>query len=101
MTHAAALLFAAAMAAAAPLRFEGTVRDATGAPVANAAVSIEAGGDSARVSTDAEGRFSVEWPGPKLVIVTVEAVESPFALSTPSTSVSGPSWRWCSGSRSP
>jgi outer membrane receptor protein involved in Fe transport len=86
MTNAAALLFAAAMAAAAPLRFEGTVRDAAGAPVANATVSIEAGGDSARVSTDAEGRFSVEWPGPKLVTVIVDAAG--FARTRRATYVS-------------
>jgi outer membrane receptor protein involved in Fe transport len=73
MTTIATLLFAAAVAAASPTRFEGTVRDAAGAPVANATVSVEAGGDSARATTDAEGRFSVEWPGPKLVTVTVEA----------------------------
>lgn len=84
MTTIATLLFAAAMAAA-PLRIEGTVRDAAGAPVANAAVSIEAGGDTARVSTDAEGRFSVEWPGPKLVTVTVEA--SGFARARRATSL--------------
>ena len=69
----ATLLFAAFVAAPSPARFEGTVRDAAGAPVANATVSVEAGGESARASTDAEGRFSVEWPGPKLVTVTVEA----------------------------
>jgi len=73
MSTIATLLFAASVAAASPVRFEGIVRDAGGAPVANATVSVEAGGDSARVSTDAEGRFSVEWPGPKLVTVTVEA----------------------------
>jgi outer membrane receptor protein involved in Fe transport len=73
MTATATLLFAAALAAATPLRFEGSVRDASGAPVANATVSIEAGGDSLRVSTDAAGRFAVDWPGPKLVTVTVEA----------------------------
>ena len=73
MNVIATLLFAASMAAATPARFEGTVRDATGAPVANAAVSVEGGGDTARTSTDAEGRFSVEWGGPKLVTVTVEA----------------------------
>jgi outer membrane receptor protein involved in Fe transport len=73
MTTIATLVLAASVAAASPVRFEGTVRDAGGAPVANATVSVEAGGDSARVSTDAEGRFAVEWPGPKLVTVTVEA----------------------------
>ena len=73
MTTIATLLFAASVASASPAHFEGTVRDAAGAPVANATVSVEAGGDSARATTDAEGRFSVEWPGPKLVTVTVEA----------------------------
>src|SRR6187402_1075808 len=74
MSVIASLLLAASMATATatPARFEGTVRDAAGAPVANAAVSIEGGGDSVRASTDAEGRFSVEWAGPKLVTVTVE-----------------------------
>src|SRR5882672_668500 len=75
----AILLFAAALAAAAPLRLEGTVRDAAGTPVANATVSIEAGGDSARVSTDAAGRFAVDWSGPRLVMVTVEAPGFPRA----------------------
>ena len=64
MTATATLLLAAALAAATPLRFEGTVRDGAGAPVTNATVSIEAGGDSARVSTGADGRFAVEWAGP-------------------------------------
>ena len=59
MTTIATLLFAASLAAASPARFEGTVRDAAGAPVANATVSVEAGGDSARATTDAEGRFSL------------------------------------------
>ncbi|HEY8147796.1 MAG TPA: TonB-dependent receptor [Vicinamibacteria bacterium] len=75
----AVLLFAAALAAAAPLRLEGTVRDAAGTPVANATVSIEAGRDSARVSTDAAGRFAVDWSGPRLVMVTVEATGFPRA----------------------
>ena len=79
MTTFASLIFAAALAAAAPLRFEGVVRDAAGAPVANAAVSIEGGGDSARVATDAAGRFAGEWPGPRLVMVTVEASGFPRA----------------------
>ena len=74
----AIILFAAALAAA-PLHLEGTVRDAAGAPVANAVVSIEAGGDSARVSTDAAGHFAVDWSGPKLVMVTVEAHGFPRA----------------------
>src|SRR5687767_5555431 len=73
MTATATLLFAAALAAATPLRFEGSVRDGSGAPVTNATVSIEAGGNSLRVSTDAAGRFAVDWPGPRLVTVTVEA----------------------------
>jgi outer membrane receptor protein involved in Fe transport len=73
----AILLFAAALAAAAPLHLQGTVRDAAGAAVPNAAVSIDAGGDSARASTDAEGRFRMDWPGPKLVMVTVEAAGFP------------------------
>ena len=73
----AIVLFAAALAAAAPLHLQGTVRDAAGAPVANAVVSIEAGGDSARVSTDAAGHFAVDWSGPKLVMVTVEAAGFP------------------------
>ena len=73
----AILLLAAALAAAAPLHLEGTVRDAAGAPVASAAVSIEAGGDSAQASTDSEGRFRVDWSGPKLVMVTVEAAGFP------------------------
>ncbi|HZM53000.1 MAG TPA: carboxypeptidase-like regulatory domain-containing protein, partial [Vicinamibacteria bacterium] len=85
MNVIATLLFAASMAAATPARFEGTVRDATGAPVANAAVSVEGGGDAARTSTDAEGRFSVEWGGPKLVTVTVEA--SGFARTQRAASV--------------
>ncbi len=75
----AIVLFAAALAAAAPLHLQGTVSDAAGAPVANAVVSIEAGGDSARVSTDAAGRFAVDWAGPKLVMVTVEAPGFPRA----------------------
>ncbi|HEU0108700.1 MAG TPA: TonB-dependent receptor, partial [Vicinamibacteria bacterium] len=75
----AIVLFAAALAAAAPLHLQGTVSDAAGAPVANAVVSIEAGGDSARVSTDAAGHFAVDWSGPKLVMVTVEAHGFPRA----------------------
>ena len=44
MSTIATLLLAAGVAAASPARFEGTVRDAAGAPVANATVSVEAGG---------------------------------------------------------
>src|ERR1051325_7778305 len=72
-----AILLFAALAAAAPLHLQGTVRDAAGAAVANAAVTIDAGGDSARSSTDAEGRFRMDWSGPKLVMVTVEAAGFP------------------------
>src|ERR1043165_6171474 len=72
-----AILLFAALAAAAPLHLQGTVRDAAGAAVANAAVTIDAGGDSARSSTDAEGRFRMDWAGPKLVMVTVEAAGFP------------------------
>ena len=67
------LIFAALSAAPSPVRVEGTVRDAVGASVANAEVSIEAGGDTARATTDGGGKFSVEWPGPRLVTVTVVA----------------------------
>src|SRR5258708_25290437 len=79
----AIVLFAAALAAAAPLHLQGTVSDAAGAPVANAVVSIEAGGDSARVSTHAAGHFAVDWSGPKLVMVPVEAHGFPRARRAP------------------
>jgi outer membrane receptor protein involved in Fe transport len=71
-----ALVLAGALsgaASAAPARVEGTVRDAAGAPVARAALSIEGGGEATHVATDAEGRFASDWPGPREVTVTVEA----------------------------
>ena len=72
----AALLAAATLAGpahAASTHVEGRVRDAAGLPVAQASVSIDAGGDSTHVATDSDGRFAAEWPGPRDVTVTVEA----------------------------
>src|SRR5262249_46466812 len=60
-------------ATAASSRLEGTVHDATGAAIAQAAVTIEGGGDTAQAVSDASGRFTVDWMGPREVTVTVEA----------------------------
>jgi len=64
-------------AAAAPLRVEGTVRDGAGAPVPQAALSVEGGGEAIHVATNSEGQFTVEWPGPREVTVTVDAAGFP------------------------
>jgi outer membrane receptor protein involved in Fe transport len=73
---AVAAAFATA-AGTARVHVDGSVRDAAGAPVARAAVSIEAGGDSVQATTDSDGRFAVDWPGPKEVTVTVDAAGFP------------------------
>src|SRR5438445_2888096 len=83
----AALLPVATWAGAAPARaaapaatrLEGVVHDPTGAAVAQAAVSVEGGGDTARAVSDASGRFAVDWRGPREVTVTVEAPGFPRA----------------------
>jgi outer membrane receptor protein involved in Fe transport len=67
----------ASAASAGPLRVEGTVRDGAGAPVPQAALSIEGGGDATHVATNSQGQFTVEWPGPREVTVTVEAAGFP------------------------
>src|SRR5262245_23633364 len=64
-------------APAEPTHGEGVVRDAAGTPVAKATVSLEAGGDSAEAVSDAEGRFAVDWAGPRLVTITIEAAGFP------------------------
>jgi len=71
-----ALVLSAALSAAAsaaPTHVEGIVRDAAGAPVAGASVSLEGGGEKAQASTDTAGHFALEWAGPRTVMVTAEA----------------------------
>jgi outer membrane receptor protein involved in Fe transport len=75
-----ALVLAGALSAAAsgaPLRVEGTVRDGAGAPVPQATLSVESGGDATHVATNSEGKFSFEWPGRPEVTITVEAAGFP------------------------
>jgi len=75
----AALAPPAAPAASLPVHVTGTVRDSAGSPVSGATVSVEGGGEAAHVTTDKEGRFAFDWPGPRSVEVTVEAEGFPRA----------------------
>jgi len=59
--------------AGASVRIQGTVRDASGAAVAGARVSVEARGTRAETAGDAQGRFALDWAGGAPARVTAEA----------------------------
>lgn len=69
---AAALLFTAAAADAA-VRVGGIVQDTAGQPIPVAIVTVRGGGQSLKVATDIQGRFTFSWDGPDEVDVMVDA----------------------------
>ncbi|HEV7500582.1 MAG TPA: TonB-dependent receptor [Vicinamibacteria bacterium] len=77
-----AALAATPAGAPASVHVAGVVRDAAGAAVSGAAVSVQSGGNVAHVATDAAGRFALEWAGPRQVSVTVESAGFPTTRRT-------------------
>ncbi|HET7746233.1 MAG TPA: TonB-dependent receptor, partial [Vicinamibacteria bacterium] len=68
-----ALVLCALASPAAAARITGTVEDAGGKPVPVAIVTVSAPGHEVKAPTDTEGRFRVDWEGPAVVRVAVEA----------------------------